>query len=136
MGQLVDYLNAKAERVDAIHCVDWGICQQAVSLCDPDLRGKFRDDWPAFKEWAAGATGAERAAQQLLAPNTRALYLFFTPANGVFPAAQRNFLQMNERLGDPADPDRLLPHRLAAVYQVYEVTGNGRIEEVLIPHQP
>jgi hypothetical protein len=45
---LTDYVSS-ASNVDAVICVDWGICNQVLSLV-PSVRAKNQDLWPVFAE--------------------------------------------------------------------------------------
>ncbi len=117
---LAKYLNKEGRQADAIYCVEWGIGNQLIALCQPKIAGKVRDYWPAFQDWSATKPDARATAAQVFKPNERALYVSFSKADPVFLLAQSHFAEMKALAGKPAAIITSLPDELGQTYQVFE----------------
>jgi hypothetical protein len=117
---LASYLNDKAEDVDAIYCVDWGIAMQLRAICRPEVRRKVKDDWPIFKDWSRKRPDAEAIVAQVFSPREKALYLSFIEEDSVFPETRRNFGEMNRMAGNTVQSVVLVPAELGETYEAFE----------------
>jgi hypothetical protein len=117
---LASYLNGKAEQVQAIYCVDWGIGMQLAAICQPEIRRKIRDDWPIFKNWSPQNPGAKATVDRLFSPQRKALYLRFTEEDSVFPETRRNFAEMKKLAGKGIRPLAFAPVELRDTYEAFE----------------
>jgi hypothetical protein len=117
---LASYLNAKAEQVQTIYCVDWGIGMQLAAICQPDVRHKVRDSWPIFKDWSPQSPNAKATVDRLFSPQGKALYLSFTEENSVFPEARHNFAEMEKLAGTRIRPLTFAPAELRDTYEAFE----------------
>jgi hypothetical protein len=117
---LASYLDAKAEQVQAIYCVDWGIGMQLAAICQPEVRRKIMDDWPIFKDWSRQNPNAEATVERIFSPRKKTLYLSFTKEGSVFPETARNFAEMQHMAGTTVQRVTLVPAELGETYQIYE----------------
>jgi len=117
---LVAFLNEKAQNVDFIYTIDWGIGFELRALCRPDIGGKVRDSWPAFLDWAPDKLDATAEIEQVFPSEKKALYVSFVSAESVFPQAVRNFEQMRATAGDTTKPVLNVSPALAETYQIFK----------------
>ena len=116
---LGDYLNAEGSKLDAIHCVDWGIGMQLAAICRPEVRRKVIDEWMTFRNWSTQRSDAKATAEQIFSPQSKAIYLSFTAQEPVFPETRRNFAEMNTLAGTTLQPVGFVPAELGKTYQAF-----------------
>ncbi len=119
--ELVAYLDIEGMKVDVIHCIDWGIWQQAVSLCHPEVSRKIHDSWPTFRQWDVANPNAAQTARAIISADRSALYISFASGDAVFPQCYSGFIGANEVVGRVAEPQPL-PAHLAQAYEIFKVS--------------
>jgi hypothetical protein len=117
---LAGYLDEKADKVDAIYCIDWGIGFELTALCRPDIGRKVKDFWPTFLGWSADRPDASAQVARAFPPQEKALYISFVAEESVFSQAVRNFQQMRVMAGDTTKTVSTASPAIAETYQVFE----------------
>lgn len=115
--QLADYLNAEGNKLEAVHCVDWGIGMQLAALGGPDVRPKIIDEWMTFKEWRQGEANAKATAEKVFSLEKKSIYLSFTAQEPVLPETKSNFAAMEMLAGIRVQPVTFVPAALGETYE-------------------
>jgi hypothetical protein len=114
---LADYLNSEGNKLDAIHCVDWGIGLQLAAICQPDVRRKLIDEWMTFKDWRPGEANAKAIAEKVFSPESKSIYLSFIAQEPVLPETKSNFAAMEMLAGIKLQAVTFAPATLGETYE-------------------
>ena len=117
---LAGYLNEKADKVDAIYTLDWGIGFELTALCRPDIGRKVKDFWPTFLGWSPDGSDASVQVTRTFPPEKKALYVGFIAKESVFPQGLRNFERMRVMAGNTTKSVSNVSPAIAETYQVFE----------------
>ena len=122
---LAAFLNKKANNVDFIYTIDWGIGLELKALCRPDIGRKVRDAWPTFLDWSPDKPDAAAEIAQVFPPENKALYISFASDESVFSQAVRNFERMRVTASDTTERVSNVSPAITETYQIFEKPASG-----------
>jgi hypothetical protein len=122
---LAAYLNEKADKVDSIYTIDWGIGFELAALCRPDIGRKVKDFWPTFLGWSADTPDAAARIARVFPPEKKALYVGFVSEESVFSQAFQNFERMRVMAGNTTKTVSNVSPAIAETYQIFEKPTSG-----------